>query len=143
MRLVSDTPLKITWTGCYVSFFFPPKILGYCWVGYDKSYFISTPVRSLFTENEFYPHCLNSLKKDEAQHMSDYHPISLENVVSRIISKVIADQLKLILPNVIFDAQSAFVPNWLITDNTTVAFEVLHKMRNKRRGKKGADGSKA
>ena len=43
----------------------------------------------------------------------------------------------------IFDAQSAFVPNWLIIDNTTVAFEVLHKMRNKRRGKKGTDGSKA
>ena len=64
-------------------------------------------------------------------------------MVSRIISKVIANQLKLILPNVIFDAQSAFVPNWLIIDNTTVAFEVLHKMRNKRRGKKGADGSKA
>jgi len=25
----------------------------------------------------------------------------------------------------------------LITDNTTVAFEVLHRMRNKRTGKKG------
>ena len=37
----------------------------------------------------------------------------------------------------IFDAQSAFVPNWLITHNTTVVFEILHRMRNKRRGKKG------
>ena len=43
----------------------------------------------------------------------------------------------MILPNVISNAQSAFVPNRLITDNTTIAFEVLHKMRNKRSGKKG------
>ena len=29
------------------------------------------------------------------------------------------------------------MPNKLITDNTTVAFELLHRMRNRRRGKKG------
>ena len=37
----------------------------------------------------------------------------------------------------IFDAQSAFVPNRLITDTTTVAYELLHRMRNKRKGKVG------
>ena len=56
--------------------------------------------------------------------------------MSRIVSKVLANRLKLILPNVISNSQSAFVPNRLITDNTTVAFKVLHKMRNKRTGKK-------
>ena len=60
--------------------------------------------------------------------MSNHHPISLENVVSRIVSKVITNQLKTILPNVISDAQVAFIPNQLVTDNTTVAFEVLHMM---------------
>lgn len=69
--------------------------------------------------------------------MSDYRPISLGNVVSRILSKVIANRLKLVLPNVISDAQSAFVPDCLITDNTTVAYELLHRMRNKRKGKVG------
>ena len=51
--------------------------------------------------------------------------------------KVLANRLKLILLNVISDSQSAFIPNRLITDNTMVAFEVLHRMRNKRVGKKG------
>ena len=69
--------------------------------------------------------------------MTNFRPISLENVVARIISKVIANRLKLILPNVISNAQSAFVLDRLITDNTTIAFEVLHRMRNKRSGKKG------
>ena len=57
--------------------------------------------------------------------------------MSRIISKVIVNRLKLILPNVISDSQSAFVPNRLITDNTTVAYEILHRMRNRKRGKVG------
>ena len=35
-----------------------------------------------------------------------------------------------------------FCPNWLIIDNTTVTFEVLHKMRNKRMRKKGQVATK-
>lgn len=41
------------------------------------------------------------------------------------------------MPRVISDAQSAFVPKCLITDNTTVAFEILHKMHNQCKGKVG------
>ena len=69
--------------------------------------------------------------------MSNFRPISLENVVSRIVSMVIANKLKSVLPNVILDAQSAFVPYRQIIDNTIVAFEVLHRISNKRKWKKG------
>ena len=83
-----------------------------------------------------YTHIVLIPKINEPKSVSDYRPISLGNVVSRIVSKVLANWLKQILPNVISDSHSAFVPNRLITDNTTVAFEVLHRMRNKRTGKK-------
>ena len=76
-------------------------------------------------------------KKNYPKYLLEFRPISLGNVISRIYSKILDNQLNIILPNVISDAQSDFVPDRLITDNTSVAFEVLHMMRNRRRGKKG------
>ena len=76
-------------------------------------------------------------KKKDPKYLANYRPISLGNVASWILSKVIASHLKHILANVISDSQKAFVPNWLITNNTTIAYEILHRMRNRRRGMVG------
>ena len=84
-----------------------------------------------------YAHIVLIPKKNQLEYIIEYCLISLGNVVSRIISKVLVNQIKPILLNVISDSQSAFVPNRLITDNTAVAFELLHRMRNRRRGKRG------
>ena len=76
-------------------------------------------------------------KKQDPKTMADCRPVNFGNAVSRILSKVLANRLKIVLPSVISDALSAFVPGRLITDNTTVAYELLHRMRNRRKGKKG------
>lgn len=52
---------------------------------------------------------------------TEYRLISLSNVVSWIVSKVLANCLKFSLSNTILDSQSVFVPERLIIDNTTVA----------------------
>lgn len=103
---------------------------------------VTEVVLSVLTSGHFlhkmnYTHIVLIPKKNDPKHVSDYRPISLANVISRIVSKVLANRLKLILPNVISDSRTAFVPNRLITYNTTVAYEVLHRMRNKRTGRKG------
>ena len=46
--------------------------------------------------------------------------------------------MKLILPQVISPTQSAFVLGRFITDNVLVAYETLHAMHIRKKGKNGA-----
>ena len=107
-------------------------------VGHD----VTTTVLSVLHSGKYlrkmnYTHIVLILKKNDPEYITEFHPISLGNVVSRIISKVLENWIKPIFPNVIFDSQSAFVSDRNITDNTIVAFEMIHHMRNRRKGKNG------
>ena len=68
----------------------------------------------------------------------DFQPISLCNVIYKLISKTIANRLKKCLPKLVSESQSTFPSNCLITDNILVAFETLHHLKNKRTGKTGS-----
>jgi len=49
--------------------------------------------------------------------MRDWHPIAICNVLYKIILKVLANRLKEVLSQCIFDNQSACVPGRSILDN--------------------------
>ena len=77
-------------------------------------------------------------KVKSPEKMSDFRPISLCNVIYKIISKVLANRLKQILPQIISPTQSAFVLGCLITDNVLVAYETFNTMHGRKTGKKGS-----
>lgn len=65
-----------------------------------------------------------------------FQPISLCNVVFKLIIKTINNRPKLVLPDIICDTQRLAIGR-LISDNALIAFECFHYMKNKFTGRKG------
>jgi hypothetical protein len=73
---------------------------------------------------------------------ADFRPIALCNVMLKIITKTIANRIKLVLNDIISPQQSAFLPGRLITDNTLTAYETFHYLKNSKSRKHGYVGIK-
>jgi hypothetical protein len=69
--------------------------------------------------------------------MKDLRPISLCNVLYKMVSKLLANRLKGCLEKCVSEEQSAFIEGRSILDNALSAIEVIHALKRKTRGRKG------
>lgn len=76
-------------------------------------------------------------KKSNPEHIIDLRPISLCYVFYKIIIKMLANRLKLVLGSFISNSQSACIPSRTITDNILISTEIMHYLKRKRQGKEG------
>ncbi|CAL2239107.1 unnamed protein product [Prunus armeniaca] len=84
----------------------------------------------------YFNHTLIALisKITQPTRVTDFRPISLCTVLYKLVAKAFVNRLKMVLPEVISESQSAFVPGRHIIDNVMYAFEVVHHMKGPRSG---------
>nr|GEV29775.1 RNA-directed DNA polymerase, eukaryota [Tanacetum cinerariifolium] len=64
-------------------------------------------------------------KTYDPKFVSDYRPISLNGCLYKVITKILANRLSLVIPDLISDVQSAFLPNRQILDSPFIINELF------------------
>ncbi|GLT65285.1 hypothetical protein SLA2020_377240 [Shorea laevis] len=104
------------------------KIIRVNVIDYVQNFF-----RSGFLLKEFnHSHIALIPKVDNPSRVNHFRPISLTNFTYKIISKILANRLKPLLHSIISPNQSAFLKGRTIHDNSILAHEIFHAMKNKR-----------
>lgn len=76
-------------------------------------------------------------KRDQPETLKQFQPISLCNVLCKVVSKVLANRLKPLMSMLARKFQVSFIPALSTVDNIVIAQELLHSLKN-RKGRKGS-----
>ncbi|CAA7043733.1 unnamed protein product [Microthlaspi erraticum] len=84
-----------------------------------------------FFQASFMPTSLNSTslvlipKRPGAEELKDFRPIACLNTLYKIITKLLSERIKLVLPSLVLSNQTAFVKDRLLLENVLLASEVM------------------
>lgn len=109
--------------------------------GFTKEFFVDawrvigqifiTAIQSFFLFG-FLPSSVNATilslipKTEAAEKMKDFRPIACCNLLYKVISKVLANRLKLIFPEATEPNQNAFITGRLLLENVLLASELVN-----------------
>jgi hypothetical protein len=74
-------------------------------------------------------------KKQGTCNFNQFRPISLCNFCYKIISKILVNRLRPLLPKIIEPSQAAFVPGRWITESVVLAQEIMHNFKQSKKKK--------
>jgi hypothetical protein len=69
-------------------------------------------------------------KEERVTHPNQFHPISLCNVIYKLLTKVIACYLKPLLPFIIFPEQSGYFKGREIIENVILTHDAIHSLQS-------------
>ncbi|CAL1395838.1 unnamed protein product [Linum trigynum] len=76
-------------------------------------------------------------KVDSVETIRQLRPISLCQFVYKVITKIMAERLASMLPQIVSEGQNGFIRDRQIIDNILIGHELMHYLKIKRQGKKG------
>ncbi|CAL1382524.1 unnamed protein product [Linum trigynum] len=82
-------------------------------------------------------------KVDSVETIRQLRPISLCQFVYKVITKIMAERLASMLPQIVSEGQNGFIRDRQIIDNILIGHELMHYLKIKRQGKKGYMALKA
>ncbi|GJR98417.1 hypothetical protein Tco_0270591 [Tanacetum coccineum] len=91
-------------------------------------------VEHFFVNGSFSKGCNSSFvalipKVTDAKFVNDYRPISLIGSVYKVVTKIMATRLAMVIESIVSDTQSAFVAKRQILDGPFILNEVFHSVR--------------
>lgn len=73
---------------------------------------------------------------DHPTKVSQFGLVCLNNVIIKVVSKIIANRLKPLMKDLVGEWQSSFIPGRQTVDNMVIAQEILHSLHKKKGAKK-------
>lgn len=69
-------------------------------------------------------------------HLGQFKPISLCNVLLKVVTKILANRLRAVMTQLTGPYQSSFIEGCSTVDNITIAQEMIHSLQGQK-GRKG------
>ncbi|XP_010431573.1 PREDICTED: uncharacterized protein LOC104715904 [Camelina sativa] len=76
-------------------------------------------------------------KTPNAQRVGEFRPIACCNTLYKIVSKLLANRLKRVIPDLVSNSQSAFIPGRLLVENVLLATELVQGYNQKNISQRG------